>query len=365
MSAEVTSGWSRSTRLMVGLAATVIAVAGLRAVSGFASTVLLAVILVITVYPIRTWLLKIKVPSLIASIFTVLAVYAVVAAILYSLVLSVEQLINLVPQYAPQFTDLLSKGGDWLQRHGVSQEQINRGLAKLDIGQAVPVLQSLAGQVKSFLTNLLLFAMVVLFVAFDAPGFVRQVRGGVEMHAPTADALASFAHGVRRYFAVSAAFGLVCAFFNWMTLLWLGIPAAFVWALLSFVTNFIPNVGFIVGLVPPAILALLDGGVKELIIVVIAYVVINFVVQSVIQPKVVGDALGLTATISFLSLIFWAYVLGPLGAILALPMTLLAKALFIDADPQKAWLQPLLSGEKAAEDEREKVRFWKRLRSKA
>ena len=83
-----------------------------------------------------------------------------------------------------------------------------------------------------------------------------------------------------------------------------------------------------------------------MIIVIVAYVAINFVVQSLIQPKVVGDALGLTATIAFGSLIFWAYVLGPLGAILALPMTLLVKAIFVDADPSKAWLKPMLSGEK-------------------
>ena len=259
---------------------------------------------------------------------------------------------------------MLNDGGRWLQRHGVSQDQIDEGISKLDIGQLVPILQSLAGQVKSFLTNLLLFAMVVLFAAFDAPGLVRQLRGEHDQHATTADALAGFARGVRRYFVVSAVFGLVCAFFNWMTLMWMGIPAAFVWGLLSFVTNFIPNVGFVIGLVPPALLALLDGGLEEMIIVILAYVLTNFVVQSLIQPKVVGDALGLTATLSFLSLIFWAFILGPLGAILALPMTLFIKAVFIDADPSKAWLQPILSGEKATTDlpDAPKRSRWRRRR---
>lgn len=91
----------------------------------------------------------------------------------------------------------------------MSQGQINEGIAKLDIGQLVPILQSLAGQVKSFLTNLLLFAMVVLFVSFDAPGFVRQMRGEHDQHAQMADALVGFARGVRRYFVVSAVFGPV------------------------------------------------------------------------------------------------------------------------------------------------------------
>lgn len=72
--------------------------------------------------------------------------------------------------------------------------------------------------------------------------------------------------------------------------------------------------------------------------------VINFVIQSIIQPKFQGDALGLSTTLTFLSLIFWAWVLGPIGAILALPMTILAKSLLIDADPRSRWLSPILSG---------------------
>lgn len=348
-------GMSRSMTVVTAMAATVIAIWGLKMVAGFAGPIILAVILVITVYPVRRIVERIPLPrgasSILASIAVILAVYLVIAAILWSLVLSVEQLITLVPNYAPQFTERLNQLGTWLQHRGVNHEQITRSIAKLDISQVAPVLQSLAGQVKSFLTNLLLFAMVVLFAAFDAPGFVRQMRGDRERHTQTVDSLAGFARGVRRYFVVSAVFGLVCAGLDVVALMWIGIPAAFTWGLLSFVTNFVPNVGFFIGLVPPALLALLDGGPGEMVVVIIAYVLINFVVQSVIQPKVVGDALGLTATISFVSLVFWAFVLGPLGAILALPMTLLMKAIFVDADPTKAWLQPLLSGEKAASDE--------------
>ena len=78
--------------------------------------------------------------------------------------------------------------------------------------------------------------------------------------------------------------------------------------------------------------------------VIVLYSVINFVIQSIIQPKFQADALGLTTTLTFLALVFWAWVLGPLGAILALPLTLLLKALFVDVDPRARWLAPLLSG---------------------
>lgn len=338
-------GMSRGMAIVVAVAATAIAIWGLKAVAGIAGPAILAVVLLITVYPIRSWLERLHCPSWLASIATVLAVYLLIGAILLALVLSIDQLINLVPSYTNQFNNLLNDAGNWLRRQGLSQAQINTGLSKLDIGQLVPILQSLASRVLSFLTNLLLFALLVLFAAFDAPGFVRHLRADEAHRGQMSDALTEFARGVRRYFAVSAGFGLVCAALNTAALYWIGVPAAFTWGLLSFVTNFVPQVGFLVGLVPPALLALLNGGVNQMIWVIAAYVAINFVVQSLIQPKVFGDALGLTATIAFASLIFWAYVLGPLGAILALPMTLLVKAIFVDSDPSKAWLQPLLSGD--------------------
>jgi predicted PurR-regulated permease PerM len=73
--------------------------------------------------------------------------------------------------------------------------------------------------------------------------------------------------------------------------------------------------------------------------------VINFIIQSIIQPKVVGDAVGLSTTLTFLSLVFWAWVLGPLGAVLAIPLSLLMRALLVDADPSTAWLSGLISGD--------------------
>jgi AI-2 transport protein TqsA len=99
----------------------------------------------------------------------------------------------------------------------------------------------------------------------------------------------------------------------------------------------------VLGLVPPALLALLQGGVRQALLVIVAYSVINLVVQSLVQLKVVGDAVGLSVTLTFLSLVFWSYVIGPLGALLAVPLSLFVKALLVDADPASRWLDPLIA----------------------
>ena len=125
---------------------------------------------------------------------------------------------------------------------------------------------------------------------------------------------------------------------------WVGVPLPLLWGMLAFITNYIPNVGFIIGVVPPALLGLLQGGPKLMIIVIIGYSLINFVIQSIIQPKVMADAVNLSLTLTFVSLIFWTFVIGAMGAILAVPLTLLSKALLFDVDPNTRWMSSLVTG---------------------
>src|SRR4029453_1170437 len=108
------------------------------------------------------------------------------------------------------------------------------------------------------------------------------------------------------------------------------------------------NIGFVLGVVPPALLGLLAGGWSELITIVVVYTLLNFVVQTLVQPRFVGDSVGLSMTVTFIALLFWGWVLGALGALLAIPLTLLVKALLVDVDPRGHWLDTLLREEPRA-----------------
>src|SRR4029079_11302384 len=158
-----------------------------------------------------------------------------------------------------------------------------------------------------------------------------------------------FASGTRRYLVVSTIFGLIVAVLDTIALALLDIPAPWVWGVLAFLTNYIPNIGFVIGLVPPAILALLEDGFGKMVVVIVVYSVLNLVIQSGIQPKVVGDAVGLSTTLTFVSLVFWSFIIGPIGAIMAVPLALLVPALLIDADPSTRWLVPLIANRDADE----------------
>ena len=173
----------------------------------------------------------------------------------------------------------------------------------------------------------------------------HRLRATAAVRPRFAQALTSFAQGVRRYWIVATIFGLIVAVLDVIALEIIGVPLALVWGVLAFLTNYIPNIGFVIGLVPPALLALVDQGWVAALWVVIAYSVLNFVIQSIIQPKFTGESVGVTPFISFLSLLFWYWVLGALGALLALPATLLLKAFLVDADPRARWVNNLIASD--------------------
>ena len=153
--------------------------------------------------------------------------------------------------------------------------------------------------------------------------------------------------GVRRYYVVNATFGAIVAVIDGLALWAIGVPAPAVWAILAFVTNFVPNIGFVLGLIPPAVLALVVGGWPLMLAVIAIYSVVNVVLQVLVQPKFVSDAVSLSLTLSFFSVIFWTFIIGPLGAILSIPLTLLVRALILEGDPDARWLR-WLSGDRDA-----------------
>jgi AI-2 transport protein TqsA len=334
----------RALSVLVGLAALTIALAGLRGVAGIVGPAFLALVLIITVYPVRIWLVDHKVPGWLASLILLLSVYLVMVLVTLALVISVGRLAVLVPHYSPQINGYVADVSGWLQHRGVGRDQVDAIRKSFDVGSLVGVATNILSGILGVLSDLFFIATLLLFLAFDAASTMKVVGDLQDKKPDLVEALASFARGTRSYMAVSAGFGFVVAVVDAGALLVMGVPGAFVWGVLAFVTNFIPNVGFVIGVVPPALIGLLDGGVGTMIAVVVAYAVINFVIQSVIQPRIVGDAVGLSATITFLSLVFWAWAIGALGALLAVPLSLLFKALLVEADPDARWTLPLISG---------------------
>ncbi|SPL97453.1 unnamed protein product [[Actinomadura] parvosata subsp. kistnae] len=334
----------RALVILVGIAAAVVVLFGVREVASIAGPVVLALVLVIAVSPIRGWLDAKSAPTWLQVAVPFLLVVLVLLGMVGILTISATQLVSLLPTYTDQFDQLLADSERWAAAHGISNDVLNKGLQAFDPGRVLGLAQSLLGSLIGILSALFLIVVLLLAMSLDAPRTSRILTAGEGSRPQLVTALAVFAHKTRRYLIVSTVFGLINAILDMVALSLLDVPLPLLWGVLALIANYIPNIGFVIGLLPPAMLALLDGGVRTMLLVIAAYIVINVVTQSFILPKFLGDAVGLSTTMTFISLIVWTFVLGPLGAILAIPLSLLTRAVLIDSDPSAKWVQALVSG---------------------
>lgn len=349
--AETRPGLPRPVVALVGLGASFLVVAGLRDLSGIVGPVFLAFVLTIATQPMRIAAERRGIPGWVGASAALIAIYAGLIGFTLSMTVAVARFATLLPSYEEEADQLREGVVDWLGGLGVGEEQIQELVAGFDLGRVVELAGNLATGLLDVLSSLFLVITLVLFMVIDAARFSMKLRLLPSEREPLTKALTSFGVATRRYLVVSTVFGLIVAVLDTVALAWLGVPVAILWGLLAFITNYVPNIGFVIGVVPPAIIGLLEGGPRLMIYVLIAYSLLNVVIQSIIQPKIVGDVVGLSATLTMISLVFWAYTLGAVGALLAVPLTLFAKALLVDADPRSQWLSPLMSGARVPESE--------------
>ncbi len=334
--------------LLLGAAAATIAVDGLRQIAWLVGPVMLALVVVIALTPVQRRLRRAGVPKWLATAILLILVWSVLLAFVGLLVVSVAQLAALLPDYAGRAQQLSNEVVADLNDARLVQGTLSDLVEQIDYGQVVDFATGLLGRLTETFSTLVLLLTAMVFVTIESSGFGRRMAlvAAERPHLPVAMTL--FTQGTRSYLVVSTVFGAIVAVGDAIALYWIGVPAAALWGLLAFITNYVPTIGFVLGLIPPALLGLLAGGWRELLLIVLVYSLLNFVVQTLIQPRFVGDSVGLSMTVTFVALLFWGWVLGALGALLAIPLTLLVKALLVDVDPRGHWLDALLREEPRA-----------------
>ncbi|SDR88787.1 Predicted PurR-regulated permease PerM [Paraoerskovia marina] len=344
-------GLAPSTRIMLSIAAAIVVLAGMHAAEGIIGPMALAAVIVIIVMPVRAPLVRRGWPSWLATTMVIVVAYLILAVLLAMLVFAGVRFGNLVADYFDDLVASLNSVADSLIALGLPDDIVSRVTEFFDPTFLFSVAGTVSGVLTTALTAFFFVLAYAIFMSADAAqyGTARSAFGATR--SAVIDRATAYNTGVRKYFVVNATFGLIVAVVDGFALWALGVPAPVVWAILAFVTNFIPNIGFILGLVPPMIMALVVGGWPLALAVVALYCVVNVVLQVLVQPKFVADSVSLSLTLSFVSVVFWTFIIGPLGAILAIPLTLLFRTLFLEPDPGSAWLR-WLSGDYEARDPR-------------
>ncbi|MFF1877865.1 AI-2E family transporter [Leifsonia sp. NPDC058230] len=338
----MTAGFPRATTILVALAAATVTAIGMSGIRGILAPTLLTLVLTICANPVRTGLLKRGVPGGLATGSVILVVFGLLAGFTYTILIAFAQFVTMLPSYSAQFAEIGANISSWLQSLGIGEKQIQEVVSSIDPHNIAALVTGALGSVASITGALVIVLTMMILMAADAV-YARTVLGQLSEHKPElVDAIRNYASNVRRYMVVTTVLGVAQGALNALALYLLQVPAALLWGLLAFLCSFIPNIGYFFALIPPLFFGFLVGGWPTAIAVVIIYGIINAIVQSIIQPRVVGHAVSLSQTITFFSVLFWAVIIGPIGAILAIPLTLLGKAFLIDANPDAHWWRPAL-----------------------
>jgi len=358
-----TSAWPSVARTVLMLAVLVGLALGIRAARGVAAPILLGLMVVIGASPIVGILTKRRVPSVLAYVISLLIVVIVILALLFLMSFMIFQTRDLLPQLQDQLTtleqDVVDTLAGWgFDISGVIEEQVLK--PENLVGWASSALSALYGALKS--VSLIIF--IVAYLLVEVSGFRRRFYEALGEDRPALRRWLQWTRETRSYLWITTVLAVVVAVLNFALLWALGVPYPFTWAFLSFVMSYIPNVGFLIALVPPLTLAILQRSWGMVIGVFVGYIVINFVSDNVFKPRFLKSGMDLPAAVSFLSVLIWGFMLGPIGALLSIPMTMMVRTIFLEASPETESLALLLrSGTDPARKRRRALSWLRRDRS--
>lgn len=379
-------GLSGPARFLITAAAFVIVIAGMRASVEIIVPFLLAIFLAIIATPALFWLRGKGVSTVFAILIVSLVIMLGGLMVGTILATSIADFTNDLPRYTNEFNanvqSLEEKWNIWLdeqrERFTLDDEDetvLDNGgapsiapaesdnsaapppnvegkepfsLARiLDAQAGIGMIQTLLAQVGNILTKGFLIYLTTIFILLEASILPGKIKAAMKNNAQTFDNMAGIADDVKKYLAMKTIISLGTGILITIWLTILGVKYPVVWGLVAFLLNFVPNIGSIIAAIPACILAFLQPelGLGTLALTAMGYLVVNIVIGNLIEPRVMGQRLGLSTLVVFLSLVFWGWVLGPVGMLLSVPLTMAVK-IALQSHPDTRKLAILLDSQK-------------------
>jgi AI-2 transport protein TqsA len=336
---------SPALRIMLLLAGGAIALWGMSQYADYILSVTFAILIALAADPLVHWLRGKGMHRGAVLAIALALVYVALAALGLLLIYGAAQFLTELPAYAQQAQDLTAQWQAALQNLGLERAGSQALASQANLAQPLNWIGDLLASVGSILGNATTLILLTTFLFVDIVLWPDRLAETARRGHSYAQRLAEFMVGLRQYIVVMVIVGTCIGALNTVMFYLFGVPSALLWGVLSGILNFIPFIGFWLGLIPPAILTLLEFGPERMLFLAILYVAINGFVQNVIQPRLVVTRLNLTPFFNLVSATFWPLVLGPAGAIVGVPLTMAVRALILDADPATRWLAELTSSQ--------------------
>lgn len=313
---------------LVAAACIVIIVAGMQAISSVLNLFLLALLLAVSIMPLVAWQLNRGWPRTAALGLTILFVIVVGAFLTSILGLAINNMAEKAPFYKDRITALYQSGLTYISSKGINIDDI-QSLELFSPDKLFSVGTSFIEGILSTFGNFFFVLLLMIFILIEFSQIHMKSANKEYEEDSWQLRFGEIANDLKKYVSITALSGLMAAVVNTILLLAVGVDFAIMWGFLSFLFSFIPNLGFILSVVPPALIALLEYGWPQCLIVVVGFIIINSIIDNVLKPKFLGQEFNISILMVFVSLLFWGWVLGPIGAILGVPMTMAVKKIIV------------------------------------
>lgn len=317
-------GFTPAARFLLVAGAFVVVVAGLKTASNLVTPFLLAVFVAVLVIPPLQYMRSHGLPGWVAMLLVVALLLGAGGAVVGLFSGSLSDFNASLPHYQERVKGLTDDLDTWLDGIGihVSRQALNSIVDPGRIfGMATDLIRGLGG----VLTNAFLILLTVIFILFEANSLPSKLRAALRQPDASLTHLHEVMHTINRYMFLKFCTSLLTGVLLWIWLSFLGVDFPAMWGMLAFVLNFVPTIGSIIAGVPPVMLALIQLGFQEALLVTIGYMLVNISIGNFLEPRVMGQGLGLSTLVVFLSLVFWGWVLGPAGMFLSVPLTMALK----------------------------------------
>jgi AI-2 transport protein TqsA len=300
---------------------------------------LVALFLAVLGAPLVLWLKEKRIPTAIA-VLSVLACMVIILMMIGG--------VDSLPFYQQRIQEEVRTLREFLTSKGVTIKD-NAILEYFNLGAVMSMTAGLLSGITSTLSSIFLILLTVTFILLEVSSFPIKLRAILDDPHAEFSQFKKFIEDINHYMliktGVSVTTGILIGI--WMTILGVDFPV--LWGFLAFLLNFVPNLGVIIAAVPAVLLTLIQYGPGQAALAAGGYIVVNFIIGTIVEPKLVGRGVGLSTLVVFLSLIFWGSLLGLIGMVLCIPFTMTLK-FALESHEQTRWLAVLLGPETPLEN---------------
>lgn len=312
--------------ILLKLATLVVILGGIKLSAEIVVPFLMALFFAIVLNPLVGWLMRRKMRRGLAISLVVVVVLIGLALLIAMIAGSLQEFSDVYPQLQAQAAQKLAVVQHFAARFHImiSPESLAQ---RLDPSAMMDVATTMLGQFSGAMAQIILVMMTVIFMLFEVHHLPYKLRYALVNPQIRIAGMHKALKGVTHYLALKTLISLATGVLVWLALMALGVKFALLWGVVAFVLNFVPNIGPVIAGVPPVLQALLLNTPLEAGLVAALFIAIHMLLGNLLEPRVMGRGLGLSSLVVFLSLIFWGWLLGPVGMLLSVPLTSVCKIL--------------------------------------